>query len=67
MTPSTSLQFTKNDTRVSALAKAGVWYDRIVDQQITDVALAVGNDAAVPSDQKIAALDICAAACGRWA
>jgi hypothetical protein len=55
MTPST-LQFTRDDTRASALAKADAWYQRMADQRVTDFALAIGQ-AEAPDEQKIAALD----------
>jgi hypothetical protein len=41
MTP--TLRFSRNDTRASALLKAGAWYDRIVDTRMAAFATAIGE------------------------
>src|SRR5918993_2451966 len=41
MTP--TLHFAESDTRTSALQKAGVWYDRILDEKLAAFATAIGQ------------------------
>jgi hypothetical protein len=48
MTP--TLHFSKDDTRATALAKAGAWYNRIVDQKMSAFATAISNAELSPDE-----------------
>jgi hypothetical protein len=48
MTP--TLRFSTSDTRATALAKAGAWYDRIVDAKMSAFATAIGNAELSPDE-----------------
>jgi hypothetical protein len=54
MTP-TTLRFAEHDTRESALQKAGVWYDRILDEKLAAFATAIGK-ADVSCDDMLAGI-----------
>jgi hypothetical protein len=47
--------FSKDDTRETALRKAGSWYDRIVDTRMTTFATAIGKGD-VPFDEMLAGI-----------
>jgi hypothetical protein len=55
MTP--TLRSSNNDTRESALAKAGAWYDSIGDGKIAKFATAIGQADDVSCEDMIAAID----------
>jgi hypothetical protein len=51
-----TLQFSSDDTRESALRKAGAWYDRIADDNVAKFATAIGQ-ADVSCEDMMAAID----------
>jgi len=51
-----TVRFSKDDTRESALRKVAAWYDSVANEKVTDFALAIAKTD-VPDEQKIAALE----------
>ena len=51
-----TLHFTTDDTRESALRKAGVWYDYIADHNVAKFATAIGQ-ADVSCEEMLAAIE----------